>query len=446
MAKNDFKAFATGKDANVLKQTEYEELPALEEGFQSGIARSEELNKVWRQASTIASVIASFMEQQTGKDVLDNGDLKTLQETLLKALLNNSISQLDDRYLNAEANLSDLKNSGTARKNLNLGNSATLNVGTTPGTVAAGNDTRIVRAVQRTGDKMTGALISSCPDTYRITTGEYGTFWRNNGKVLYLMNTNKGDPLGSYNDHRPFFVDLQSGNASMGHDVNIWGSLTLDKSALIKGDDFITKCGCFDYTDHNGAHRQTNGLRIQATEDISADIYHHELIDKYHELMIHTGNGAANGLFKFRNDGSLNIEGNNPVLRVENAEFFKNGDISGSIWGEGNLSKWLKGRTHSWTNGEQGWWKDENTGLIFQWTVGPWLKGDENMNRVNFPLQFPRRCCTVNAGTQSQGNSIYNDAWGLVYQWDVNGCSVQVNQVGGTWGNPIRAIIFAIGV
>lgn len=127
---NDFKAFAISENANVLKQSEYESLPAVGEGFQSGIARSEELNKVWRQASTIASVIASFMANNSGQDVLDNGDLNTLQETLLKALLNNSTSQLDDRYLNAELNLSDLNNVEVARNSLELKSAATHDVQT----------------------------------------------------------------------------------------------------------------------------------------------------------------------------------------------------------------------------------------------------------------------------------------------------------------------------
>lgn len=149
MPVNDFKAFATGEFANVLSQPEFEELEALGNGFQAGIARSEELNKVWRQASTIASVVASFMATKSGNDVLDNGDVTTLQATLLKALLNNSTSQLDGRYLKAASNLSELSNVASARGNLGLKGAAVQDVGTTSGTVAAGNDTRIVNALQK---------------------------------------------------------------------------------------------------------------------------------------------------------------------------------------------------------------------------------------------------------------------------------------------------------
>ncbi|EAA5685156.1 hypothetical protein IV733_000486 [Salmonella enterica] len=48
-----------------------------------------------------------------------------------------------------ERNLADLTNIPLARQSLQLGNSATLNVGTTQGTVAAGDDSRITGAMQK---------------------------------------------------------------------------------------------------------------------------------------------------------------------------------------------------------------------------------------------------------------------------------------------------------
>jgi len=56
----------------------------------------------------------------------------------------------NDAQLKIASNLSDLNSASSARSNLGLGNSATLDVGTTSGTVAAGDDSRIVNAVQNT--------------------------------------------------------------------------------------------------------------------------------------------------------------------------------------------------------------------------------------------------------------------------------------------------------
>jgi len=49
-------------------------------------------------------------------------------------------------------NLSDLTNASTARTNLGLGDSSTLDIGTTAGTVAAGDDTRITGAAQKSAN------------------------------------------------------------------------------------------------------------------------------------------------------------------------------------------------------------------------------------------------------------------------------------------------------
>lgn len=55
----------------------------------------------------------------------------------------------DKRYLRRELNLSDLTDAEESRDNLELGNSATRDVGTEAGTVAAGNDSRIIGALQK---------------------------------------------------------------------------------------------------------------------------------------------------------------------------------------------------------------------------------------------------------------------------------------------------------
>ncbi|EDW1853914.1 tail fiber protein [Salmonella enterica subsp. diarizonae] len=56
---------------------------------------------------------------------------------------------LGSRYLQKNQNLDDVPDKALARQSLQLGNSATLNVGTTPDTVAAGDDGRITGAMQK---------------------------------------------------------------------------------------------------------------------------------------------------------------------------------------------------------------------------------------------------------------------------------------------------------
>ncbi|EHK1526784.1 tail fiber protein [Escherichia coli] len=128
MAKNDFKAFATGKNANVMSQEEWEALPALLSGFTAGKASSAQVNKVIRQASFIASAIAQYTANESGLDVQDDGDQagfiakmssaldKNYQRinVILTALANLSASEKKLPYFTNQdtANLADLTQVG----------------------------------------------------------------------------------------------------------------------------------------------------------------------------------------------------------------------------------------------------------------------------------------------------------------------------------------------
>lgn len=78
MATNDFLPFGTTAGANVLDQTLYSLLSARSTGFQSGTALSPQLNKVWRQGSSIAAMIGQFIADNSGNDAADDGDIATL--------------------------------------------------------------------------------------------------------------------------------------------------------------------------------------------------------------------------------------------------------------------------------------------------------------------------------------------------------------------------------
>ncbi|WP_175908352.1 hypothetical protein [Burkholderia sp. BCC1640] len=86
MANNNFKPFATAGAANVMAQADYESLAALLTGFQSGTAQSQQLNKVWRQSSIMAAVLAQFIVDLTGQDAIDDGTTATLLANLKMAV------------------------------------------------------------------------------------------------------------------------------------------------------------------------------------------------------------------------------------------------------------------------------------------------------------------------------------------------------------------------
>jgi trimeric autotransporter adhesin len=79
--------------------------------------------------------------------------------------------------LNAANNLSDLVSASTARGNLGLGNSAVLNVGTAAGTVAAGNDSRIVNAIQSAAYNADVGGASGCTSTQTAYWNTVSDMW-----------------------------------------------------------------------------------------------------------------------------------------------------------------------------------------------------------------------------------------------------------------------------
>ncbi|RLR19297.1 phage tail protein [Salmonella enterica subsp. diarizonae serovar 48:i:z] len=84
---------------------------------------------------------------------------------------------LGSRYLQKDQNLSDVPDKALARQSLQLGNSATRNVGTTPDTVAAGDDSRILATKKAIDDTQTGLAaqgvmwISTADDLSSLPSG-----------------------------------------------------------------------------------------------------------------------------------------------------------------------------------------------------------------------------------------------------------------------------------
>jgi hypothetical protein len=75
---NDFLPFGTSGSPNVLSQPDWLALATRGSGFLSGIAKSEEFNKAWRQSSVISSQLAQLVSDNLAADVLDDGNTSAL--------------------------------------------------------------------------------------------------------------------------------------------------------------------------------------------------------------------------------------------------------------------------------------------------------------------------------------------------------------------------------
>lgn len=86
MATNDFLVFGGGSSPNVIDQATYAALTARLSGFQSGTALSAQLNKVWRQSSIMAAVLAQFTANYSGQNSVDDGTTATLLANFMTAI------------------------------------------------------------------------------------------------------------------------------------------------------------------------------------------------------------------------------------------------------------------------------------------------------------------------------------------------------------------------
>ncbi|MFS7190682.1 phage tail protein [Serratia proteamaculans] len=111
-------------------------------------------------------------------------------------------------FLRKDQNLNDVTDKAAARANLDV----------------FSQEQADGRFVKQAGDVMHGALTSTFVDTYRIVSGRYGTFWRNDGSGVYLMLTNADDQYGAFNDLRPFQVNAETGRVSMENGLMLAGA------------------------------------------------------------------------------------------------------------------------------------------------------------------------------------------------------------------------------
>lgn len=85
---NQFLPFATGGGANTLTPAAYAALATIvAQGFQPGLASSQQANTVWRQATFVAAAVAQLIANQ-GVNANDDGNLTNFVANLTAALTN----------------------------------------------------------------------------------------------------------------------------------------------------------------------------------------------------------------------------------------------------------------------------------------------------------------------------------------------------------------------
>jgi hypothetical protein len=106
MSTVDYLPVATGGSANVISQATFAAAPWVGTGFQSGLAQSNQANKVWRQSSMVAAMIANFISQANNQNVLDDGNLSNLIAAFEEAIQQIAVGAAPSRIVTSSANFS----------------------------------------------------------------------------------------------------------------------------------------------------------------------------------------------------------------------------------------------------------------------------------------------------------------------------------------------------
>ncbi|EIN3777964.1 hypothetical protein LOU84_001037 [Salmonella enterica] len=323
-----------------------------------------------------------------------------------------SLGPADVNALAKDQNLKEIADKGeqaqsAAREHIGLGNSATRNVGTTPGTVAAGDDSRITGAMQK---DQNGADIPDKPGFIK-NVGLTETVNRATNAVQKTGDEMTGSLTLRSDKHVHFAIANTGGQDRMQLYRDINGVTTLNNGGS-NGANFLfhldgsfyapaaVRAGIKKYL----SVASSNNSTLAATFNLWGDANRPTVIELDDDQGWH--------LYSQRNtDGSIRFTVNGDItagrtLHAGNATIYTDGNVNGTCWG-GWLNDFLNNnynRKNTAGLGSFGWVRDESTGFIMQWGT---LSGSNGT--YNFPRAFPVTCFAVFVtNTSSQGDRVDN--------------------------------------
>ena len=448
MPTNEFKPFSIAGGANVISQADYEALSALSTGFSSGVAKSNEINKVLRQSTFIAAAIAQFVSDKANVNVMDDGSLSGFITKLVNAL--NKVSQPLDGTLSALATLTTGDNKLPYFTGTDTASQTDL---TSVGRDLIGkgsvseilqylglNDTvdKAKGAVQKTGDEMSGKLTLPQTSSFgvnvnnniggsSIAIGDNDTGFKSGGDGIISLIANSV-VAGYFSENElqhhgkvltKIFQAISTGNATEG--AGGFGS------QLTSGAPFYSPAIVRQNNDNNYFPLWKQIVSLQSGYPVAASM---GLLTtgetNFPQIVLHakTDFEVNDKLWVF--DVATGELRSPALIKAGEAVLNTNGDVSGSAWG-GALTNWLNSQlatrdaninaraTVDWVNsnfnkkntatlGFSGWSRDESTGLIMQWG-----NVDNARGTYSFPRAFNDTCFAVFATNKDgQGGAIDN--------------------------------------
>ncbi|EEP4024547.1 phage tail protein [Salmonella enterica subsp. enterica] len=306
--------------------------------------------------------------------------------------------RLDGEYLTRDGNLKEIEDKGEqaqsdAREHMGLGNSATLNVGTTQGTVAAGNDSRITGAMQKdqNGEDIPNkplfienvGLKETLNPTKRVSIGNIGTGAFDGS----TPSINIGDSDSGFIGSADGVLDIYCNNAKVGYidnaGLHMLAGIATNSDVVLQSDarrhiiiqnaDGSVRAYIYKDKDDTGIHINNGvdgagdfvlgkdsilyvpfAVRAGGSKKLAIQSDNNSALDAMFNLwgrperptVIELDDGQGWHLYSQRNpDGSILFTVNGDImanrkLNVGDATFSSDGNVNGSIWG-GWLNDWI---------------------------------------------------------------------------------------------------------